>query len=323
MSGGHATTMTLRIRFALLALTALCLPALPRAQVPAAPPQHNTDIFGHPLPAQHRVRVFGQSIAYYDMGKAASPDQPVLVLVHGYGSQADVDFGPSLPALAKHRRIIALDQIGSGQSDKPLIAYRVQTYVEFLAEFLRTVGITRFDLAGESLGGWVAAAYAEQALVPGSTLPKPQRLILEDAAGFVVPQTAGVPSASLHLSVSTVDEVITGLRAVFYNEEMVTPEVAKRRFITKLAANDGLVTNAFTTNPAVLKEAVGDKAGSITLPTLVVWGAEDHTVPVAQAHEFAEAIPGAKLVLVEHSGHVPSLEQPAKFVEAVEGFLRN
>ncbi|WP_170834992.1 alpha/beta fold hydrolase [Terriglobus roseus] len=313
--------MTIRLRFALLALSALCLPVPSLAQLHVAASQHNTDIFGHPLPAQHRVPVFGQSIAYYDMGKSTSPDQSVLVLVHGYGSQADVDFGPSLPALAKHRRVIALDQIGSGQSDKPLIAYRVQTYVEFLAEFLRTIGVTRFDLLGESLGGWVAAAYAEQALVPGSTLPPPRRLILEDAAGFVVPQTAGVPSPTIHLSVSTVDEVITGLRAVFFNKDLITAEVAKRRFITKLAANDGLVTNAFMTNPAVLKEAVGDKASSITLPTLVVWGAEDSTVPVAQVHAYAEAIPGAKLVLVEQSGHVPSLEQPGKFVEAVEGFL--
>jgi pimeloyl-ACP methyl ester carboxylesterase len=311
--------MTLRSRLALLALPALCLPAFPHAH--AAPPPHNQDIFGHPLPAQHRVRVFGQNIAYYDMGKAASADQPILVLVHGYGSQADVDFGPSLPALAKHRRVIALDQIGAGQSDKPLIAYRVQTYVEFLAEFLRTVGITRFDLAGESLGGWVAAAYAEQALMPGSTLPRPQRLILEDAAGFSIPAEGYAPGTSIHLSVSTVAEVITGLRAVFYNKERITPEVAKRRFITKLAANDGLVTSTFSSNPAVRKEAAGEKAGTITLPTLIVWGAEDHTVPLEQAHAYADTIRAARLVLIEQSGHVPSLEQPAKFVEAVEGFL--
>ncbi|AFL86810.1 putative hydrolase or acyltransferase of alpha/beta superfamily [Terriglobus roseus DSM 18391] len=313
--------MTTHLRFALLALTALCLPALPHAQTHAAPLQHNEDIFGHPLPAQHHVRVFGQSIAYYDMGKAASADQPVLVLLHGYGSQADVDFGPSLPMLAKHRRVIALDQIGAGASDKPLIAYRVQTYVEFLAEFLRVTGIKRFDLAGESLGGWVAASYAAQASEQASMLPKPEGLILEDAAGFVLPPSGYSATMPVHLSVSTVGEVIAGLRSVFFDPTLVTPEVAKRRFITKLTANDGLVTSTFSSNPAVRNEAVGEKARGIALPTLIVWGAEDHTVPVAQAHSFAEAISGAKLVLIERSGHVPSLEQPGKFVEAVEGFL--
>ena len=318
--------MTPQFRFVLLALTTLCLPALPRAQAHAAssqhsPPQHNEDIFGHPLPPQHRVRVFGQSIAFYDMGKAASADQPVLVLVHGYGSQADVDFGPSLPLLARHRRVIALDQIGAGSSDKPLIEYSVQTYVEFLGEFLRTLGITRFDLCGESLGGWVAAAYTEQALAPGSTLPRPQRLILEDAPGFTLNPDSYSPGAPVHLSVSTVAEVITGLRAVFYNKDLVTPEVAKRRFITKLAANDGLVTSTFSSNPANRAQATGEKAGTINIPTLVLWGAEDHLVPGSMAHAYAEAILGAKLVLIEQSGHVPSLEQPAKFVEAVDGFL--
>lgn len=313
------------------ALLALCLCIAPQSPflrqisaqaispAPQADPPRHEDIFGHPLPAQKSTSVYGQRIAYYDMGRSASPDQPVLVLLHGFGSQADVDFGPSLPALAQHRRVIALDQIGAGNSAKPLMQYRVQTYVEWLGEFLQTIGITRFDLAGESLGGWTAAAYAEQALAPGSTLPKPQRLILEDAAGFAAPSG---PSAPPKLMVSTVDEVVTGLRAVFFDPSLITPEVARRRLISKLASNDGLVTSTFTSNPTVRQEAVGEKAGSITVPTLIVWGAQDHTVPLTMAHAYADAIPGAKLVLIERSGHVPSLEQPKQFVDAVEAFLK-
>jgi pimeloyl-ACP methyl ester carboxylesterase len=298
--------------------TRLCLAACLLAYSAAF--AQNADIFGHPLPAQKHTRVFGQEIAYYDMG-AAKAGEPVLVLLHGYGSQADVDFGPSLPLLAKQHRVIALDQIGAGQSAKPLIAYRVQTYVEFLAEFLRTQGITHFDLLGESLGGWTAAAYAQQSLTSGSTLPKPSRLILEDAVGFSAPETGSSPSAGIHLSVSTVAEVVTGLRAVFYNKSLITEEVARRRFVTKLAANDGLVTSTFSSNPAVRSEALGEKASGITVPTLVVWGAQDTTVPIAMGQAYAKAIPQAKLVTIDESGHVPSLEQPQRFVKAVEEFL--
>lgn len=292
---------------------AICLQPSLHAQQP-----NNQDIFGHPLPPQRHTHVYGQSIAYYDMG-TAKPGQPVLILLHGYGSQADVDFGPSLPALAKHRRVIALDQIGAGNSAKPQIEYRVQTYVDFLAEFLSTLHITHFDLAGESLGGWTAADYAEQAVKPGSTLPRPTHLILEDAAGFTAPSTP-IPTG-LKMTVSTVDEVVTGLRAVFYDPALITQQVAKRRFISKLQANDGFAAATFSTNPLVRTEAVGGKASTIATPTLIVWGAEDHTVPVADAHAFAQAIPGAKLVLIERSGHVPSLEQPIQFVNAVEQFL--
>ncbi len=280
-------------------------------------PARYEDIFGHTLPPQRNVYVFGQRIAFYDMGQVR-PMEPVLVLLHGFGSQADVDFGAALPALSKTRRVIALDQIGAGNSAKPMMEYRVQTYVDFLGEFLRALGITRFDLLGESLGGWTAAVYTEQALAEGSTLPKPQRLILEDAAGFSI---SPAPSAPPKLMVSTVDEVITGLRAVLYNPALITPEIAKRRLISKLHSNDGVVTSTFTSNPAVRNEAAGEQASTITVPTLVLWGAQDKTVPVASGEAYTHAIPGAKLVLVEHSGHVPSLEQPAAFANTVEQFL--
>lgn len=279
--------------------------------------QQNTDIFGHPLPAQKHVQVFGQDIAYYDMG-ASRAGQPVLVLLHGYGSQADVDFGPSLPGLANDRRVIALDQIGSGRSAKPYIGYHVQTYVDWLAEFLRTLGVRDFDLLGESLGGWTAAMYAEQACAPGSTLLKPRHLILEDAAGIKAPDG---PEPPLKMTVSTVQETVIGLQAVFYDKSLVTPEVAKRRFISKLQANDAFASATFSTNPATHTERVGDALATITAPTLVLWGAEDTTVPRAWADAFATGIPNARLQWIEKSGHVPSLEQPDAFIRAVNAFL--
>ena len=300
--------------------------ALLISRVADAQPRYE-DIYGNRLPAQKTVRVFGQRIAFYDMGQA-SASSPVLVLVHGYGSQADVDFGAALPALSRSRRVIALDEIGFGNSGKPLIEYRVQTFVDFLGEFLRTLHIAHFDLAGESLGGWIAASYTEQALAAENTgpyaLPKPRRLILEDAAGFSLPDPVDEkkPYIRPKLMVSTVAEVVTGLRAVFYDPALVTEAIARRRFASKLQANDGITTSTFSTNPAVRKETAGERAGQITVPTLVIWGAEDKTVPLSAGEGYAKAIPGASLQLIERSGHVPSLEQPQRFVEAVDQFLR-
>jgi pimeloyl-ACP methyl ester carboxylesterase len=45
-----------------------------------------------------------------------------------------------------------------GESDKPLVDYSIQTFVDFLGEFLRALGVKQFSLAGESLGGWIAAS---------------------------------------------------------------------------------------------------------------------------------------------------------------------
>jgi pimeloyl-ACP methyl ester carboxylesterase len=82
------------------------------------------------------VLVFGQKIAYYDMGTG-----PTIVLVHGFGSQARFDWGNVLLPLSAHHRVLALDQIGWGHSDKPAIDYSIQTFVDFLGEFLRVMKV--------------------------------------------------------------------------------------------------------------------------------------------------------------------------------------
>src|ERR1700719_1489511 len=72
------------------------------------------------LPARHSVPVFGQKIVYYDMGSG-----PVIILVHGFRSEARFDWGNVLLPISQHHRVIAMDQIGFGASDKPFIDYSI------------------------------------------------------------------------------------------------------------------------------------------------------------------------------------------------------
>ena len=122
-----------RILFLLALFTSLSV----AAQSPLMPAEKD-------LPAKKSIEVLGQRIAYYDTGKG-----PVLVLVHGLGGQARFDFGNAIVPLSKHYRVIALDQIGFGDSDKPAIDYSIQTYVVFLGEFLQQLKVKEFALAGE------------------------------------------------------------------------------------------------------------------------------------------------------------------------------
>jgi pimeloyl-ACP methyl ester carboxylesterase len=75
-------------------------------------------------------------------------------------------------------------------------------------------------------------------------------------------------------------------------------------------------------NPALDNETVGGKLDQITIPTLVVWGAEDQLVPLADGQDYAAKIPHAKLVVVPESGHSPATEQPDAFMAAANGFLQ-
>src|SRR5438034_5535054 len=155
--------LTSRFAFSigLLVATALCPPHCTAQQGKEATP--NTDTF---------VTVYGAKIHYAEAGNG----NPVI-LIHGLADNVTI-WEPVIPALAARFRVIALDQIGFGRSDKPLLNYRVSTLVDFLDGFLTELKIERASLVGNSLGGWVAAAYA---------LAHPERverLVLSDAAGY-------------------------------------------------------------------------------------------------------------------------------------------
>ncbi|HTR47026.1 MAG TPA: alpha/beta hydrolase [Verrucomicrobiae bacterium] len=267
------------------------------------------------LPPKKIALVFGQKIAYYDAGSG-----PVLVLVHGFASEARFDWGHVIVPLAAHHRVIALDQIGFGASDKPSIDYSIQTYVDFLGEFLRTLQVKGFSLVGESLGGWISALYTIEALGPANqgayALPAPQKLVLEDAAGMV-PLTAAMKK----VIVSGTLEEAKGVAIVFHDKSRVTDDFVRENFAMKLKANDGSTERLLVGNPKLDTEVVGGRLSAIAIPTLVVWGGDDEIVPLVQGRGYAAGIQGAKLVIVPECGHAASIEKPKEFLAAVLPFV--
>ncbi len=267
------------------------------------------------LPPEKTVRVFMQKIAYYDVGTG-----PVLVLVHGFNSSAMMDFGNVILPLSRHHRVLAIDEVGWGTSDKPAIDYSIQTFVDFLGEYLRVMHVQKFDLVGESMGGWIVAQYAIQSLALANTghdaMPRPSKLILEDAAGYAFTPATG----PWHVAGTLADA--TGVRAIIYDKSRVTPEFIREEWSLKMKFNDGNTQRSLRENPKLGNESVGEKLGGITIPTLVVWGGNDDIVPIADGRNFAAKIPDAKMVVIPECGHVASLEKPSEFVAAVEPFLR-
>jgi pimeloyl-ACP methyl ester carboxylesterase len=292
----------LRLRRALLALclVGLALPAF--AAPPALPPMQTTE-------------VYGQSIRYYDVGHG-----PVLVLVHGLGSSASFDWGPVIPELAKHYRVLAMDQLGFGSSAKPLINYGVQTWADMLGGFLKERGVTRFALAGESLGGWISGFYTIEAKAAG--LPVPERLILVDAAGHRALLPAPGARGTAMMPVLSLASVREGLsRFVFHDPNFVTPEFAEQTFRARLAEGSQYTQDSFWRNAGALDTLLDERAREITVPTLVVWGAEDRLIPIGQGRDYADKIPGARLAVIAEAGHAPAIEKPREFLDAVLPFL--
>jgi triacylglycerol lipase len=267
------------------------------------------------LPPQKTALVFGQKIAYYEAGTG-----PTIVLVHGFASQARFDWGQVIVPLSEHHHVIALDQIGFGQSAKPQFDYSIQTFVDFLGEFLRVKQVKEFTLAGESLGGWISALYTIESLDPKNTgpyaIPAPKRLILEDAAGM-----AALPATGAPIPVTGTLADAHSVAIVFHDKSRVTEEFVRENFTMKLAANDGFTERSVFGNPKVASEVVKDRLTKITIPTLVVWGGSDEVVPLDAGKAYAAGIPGAKLAIIPECGHGPSIEKPKEFLAAVLPFI--
>jgi len=259
------------------------------------------------MPPEKTIPIFGQTIHYWDVGSG-----PVVVLLHGLGSSKE-DWLAVVGPLSKNHRLLIPDQIGFGHSDKPLVSYSVQTFVDFLDEFLRQMKVEKARLVGESLGGWVSALYVSEISGTGriSVLDK---LVLADAAGLK--QKGPIPDFNTSLQSSG-----RLLKSLFYDSSWINDERLRQSFAHRLAANDGYTIQSFLNNPALASEFLDDKLSQIRVPTLVVWGKQDQLVPFSSGEKYAAGIPGARLVAFDKCGHIPKAEKTAEFVSAVVSFL--
>ena len=126
--------------------------------------------------------------------------------------------------------MIAPDQLGFGQSDKPLIDYSIQTYVDFLNEFLHELKIEKATLIGESLGGWISALYTLEASTDKHMVPV-ERLVLVDAAGLKQDK----PIPDLNPSTSAAQRKV--LQVVFYDSSWVSDDLVKNDLADRIRSN--------------------------------------------------------------------------------------
>ena len=164
--------------------------------------------------------VYGMKIHYLEAGKG-----PTVILLHGLGADTSI-WAPTIGPLSKKHRVIVLDQIGFGKSDKPLINYRVGTLVDFLDGFYKKLKIERATLVGNSLGGFAAAAF---------TLAHPQkvdRLVLVASAGFALPKGTD-PRAFYALNPSTHEGMKQVIQSVFYDKQLFATDANTDAFFAK------------------------------------------------------------------------------------------
>jgi 2-hydroxy-6-oxonona-2,4-dienedioate hydrolase len=274
------------------------------------------------MPPVRYVLVYGQRVAYYDLSNGK-----VLVLVHGFGTSAAIDWAQVIRPLSEHYRVIAIDNIGFGLSDKPTIAYTTQTFVDFIAEFLRDLGITHFYLAGESMGGQIAALYAAESAMPEATIPEVDKLVLSDAAisDPKGPQAWPPPDRKPNgLVPSSVEAYRQGLaNGLFFNPAFATEAYARDVYEMLLTYHSAPTAEALFSGAGESKaqDYLRDHLRDIHIPTLIIWGQNDKIIPVASGDYIHQTIANSKLVVVPECGHAPGIEKPGVFLNAIIPFL--
>ena len=253
------------------------------------------------------VTVYGAKIHYVEAGSGAP-----VILIHGLADTVTI-WDPVIPALAARFRVIALDQIGFGRSDKPLLNYRVSTLVDFLNGFLTELKIERASPVGNSLGGWVAAAYA---------LAHPERverLVLSDAAGYAALAKTMDSRALRALRVASRDD-IRYLGPLAFHDKRFYQDV-DTAFKERVTAGDSYTVAQVLDSMIRGDDALDNKLQTLKQPTLVLWGREDKLIPLSFGEQFHREIVNSRLRIIDNCGHMPQLECPNEFSAAVLKFF--
>ena len=239
---------------------------------------------------------------------------PVL-LMHGLGYTRE-GWGPLRGLLARRHRVVSFDNRGIGESEIPPGPYTVEQLAGDALQVLDEAGVEHAHVVAASLGAFAAQVLASE------HPERVDRLVL-------VGTTPGGPGAF---------PLPEGTLRLMAEAPTLEPEVALRRFVenavapgTDVALIDAIhaYRQAHPPDPAgwaaqaaagVAWDA-GDRLGRIAAPTLVVAGTADNVVDHRNAQLLADAIPGARLELLDGLGHLPFWERSEEFAALVERFL--
>ena len=273
-------------------------------------------------PAAMRAKYGGAPSHYVDVGGGLTMhvrdegprDAPVIVLLHG--SNADLHTWDAwAKALTPRYRVVRFDQIGHGLTGpNPARRYDAQSMVDATDRLVSRLGITRFTIAGNSMGGGIAWQYA---------VAHPEKLsglVLVDAGGAPVDAKQSLPIGfriartpvlrDLMLYFTPRSVVASSLAHSVENKAVVTDAAIDRYWeLLRYPGNRQATIDRFA-QPFAPPQP--DRVAGIKVPTLILWGQGDKLLPVSGAAWFGAHIAGSKVVTYPGIGHLPMEEAADK-----------
>ena len=281
-----------------------------------------------PLPAQFdewEIALHGRRVIYRVAGEG-----PPIVLIHGMLNSSSHWRSVALE-LARDYTVIAPDLIGHGDSAAPRGDYSLGAHAASIRDLLAAIGIDRASIVGHSLGGGVAMQFFYQ-------FPqRVERLVLVSSGGLGREVTASLRSAALPgvspLLAMTIRPRLVGALAQggkLLRERGVGAGVylqAVARALRPLQSAES--RGAFLHTLRAVIDVHGQRVSATdrlylleTLPTMIVWGERDNTIPLAHGRHAHEAIPHNRFETIARAAHFPHLEEPDALSALLRDFMR-
>ena len=258
----------------------------------------------------HSTRVDGHRITYLDIGQG-SP----IILLHGFGGSM-WHWEHQQQALSRNHRVITIDMLGSGLSDKPTIDYTPTFLLHVLEQFMSNLGISNATLVGNSLGAGLALGLAI------SFPEKVDKLIL--ISGFPAKVIENLDSPSYRRFVehpppvwlAKVGNWVAGrwaterlLKEIIYNHDLISPVVVERSYRNR---SDLGFLHPLYSLASHLKEwetHLAPRLAHITQPTLIVWGAQDQIFSPRVGNGLKKLLRHSTMQEIPEAGHLPQWEK--------------
>jgi cis-3-alkyl-4-acyloxetan-2-one decarboxylase len=272
-----------------------------------------------------RTRVDGARLAYREAG---SPHGEPVVLVHGYPANHR-SWRHQIPVLAQTHRVLALDLVGWGDSERPRsLAFDYDAEVARLGRTLDALGLDQINLFGHDYGGFLSLGFAQR------HADRVQRLAILNsrAQGTFVPRwyatfglvglmgrTPGVRRLAALMPLATMNR--RGMAALV-NEGTVDPALLDN-YVGWMGDREGArwLLHFFADYSVRRRPELRDGLPRIGCPTAVIWGRRDAYLSTAIAEELARNIPRAELTMIDDAGHFVMEQRPVVVTDALVRLL--
>ncbi|MSP59716.1 MAG: alpha/beta fold hydrolase [Myxococcales bacterium] len=260
------------------------------------------------------IAIAGTTVHYEDTGGSGD----AIVFAHGF-LWSGAMYRPQVEALRTRYRCVTFDFRGQGQSQVAARGYDLETLTDDAARLIEAIGCAPCHFVGLSMGGFVGLRLAlgrpdllrSLTLIASAADREPRRNLPKYLAMAAVARLIGVAPLARPV-----------MKIMFGSAFLEDPARASERAEMKrqLVANDRVGASR-ALGGVIGRRAVEGELGRVNLPTLVLSGEDDRAIVPARSRRMADAIPGARFVLLPRAGHTSTIEEPAEVNRHLVAFL--